>query len=98
MIGTKEKEREVSICGRFFAMMTWYLRMYFVVTEHLVKIDFLDLFGGITMKDSLNEVQKKLLNASQGQSSTKYWCYANHIDYSKWNNHQRHKANEPLFT
>jgi hypothetical protein len=39
--------------GRFFAMMSWKLRLDFMVTEHLIKRDFLDLFRGITMKDSL---------------------------------------------
>jgi hypothetical protein len=56
-------------------MMSWKLQLYFVVTEHLIKRDFLDLFPGITMKDSLN--------ASQGQASDSHWCYTNHVDYEK---------------
>jgi len=78
-------------------MMSWNLRLYFVVTEYLIKRDFLDLFPGITMKDSLNEVQKKLINASQGQASDTHWCYTNHIDYEKWNNHQRYESTAPVF-
>jgi hypothetical protein len=66
--------------------MSWNLRLYFVVKEHLIKRDFLDLFPGITMKDSLNEDQKKIINASQGQASDSHWCYTNHIDYENWNN------------
>jgi hypothetical protein len=58
IIGLRAKERESKIDGRFFAMMSWNLRLYFVVTEYLIKRDFLDLFPGITMKDSLNEIQK----------------------------------------
>jgi Mononegavirales RNA dependent RNA polymerase len=69
IIGLRAKERESKVEDRFFAMMLWNLRLYFVVTEYLIKRDFLGLFPGITMKDTLNEVQKKILNASQGQGS-----------------------------
>jgi Mononegavirales RNA dependent RNA polymerase len=50
------------------------------------------------MKDTLNEVQKQILNASQGQGSDSHWCYTNHIDYEKWNNHQRYESTAPVFT
>jgi hypothetical protein len=98
VIGLKEKEREVNLYGRYFALMTWYLRLYFVVTEYLIKRDFLDLFPGITMKDSLNEVQKKLMESAQGQGAEGQWCFTNHIDYEKWNNHQRYASTAPIFT
>ena len=52
-----KRERESKAEGRFIAMMSWKLRLYFVVTEHLIKRD---TFPAITMKDSLNEVQKKV--------------------------------------
>ncbi len=65
IIGLRAKERESKVEGRFFAMMFWNLRLYFVVTEYLIKRDFLDLFSGITMKDSLDEVQKKIINKHQ---------------------------------
>jgi hypothetical protein len=97
IIGLQAKERESKVEGRFFAMMSWNLRLYFVVKEYLIKRDFLGLFPGITMRDTLNEVQKKILNASQGQGSESHWCYTNHIDYEKWNNHQRYEATAPVF-
>ncbi len=59
IIGLRAKEHESKVEGRSFAMMSWNLGLYFVVTEYLFKRDFLDLFSGITIKDSLNEVQKK---------------------------------------
>lgn len=98
IIAIKEKERENKVEGRYYAMMSWFLRLYFVLTEHLIKRDFLDLFPGITMKDSLNEVQKKLLNSSHGQNSSTHWSFSNHIDYEKWNNHQRYESTAPIFT
>jgi Mononegavirales RNA dependent RNA polymerase len=50
------------------------------------------------MRDTLNEVQKKILNASQGQGSESHWCYTNQIDYEKWNNHQRYSSTASVFT
>ena len=37
MIGLKPKERELKIEGRYFGLMTWKIREYFVITEHLIK-------------------------------------------------------------
>jgi Mononegavirales RNA dependent RNA polymerase len=79
-------------------MMSGNLRLYFSVTEYLIKRDILGLFLGVTMKDTFNEVQKKILNASQGQGSDSHWCYTNHIDYEKWNNHQRYESTALVFT
>lgn len=100
VIGLKGKEREIKLKGRFFTLMSWKLREYFVVTEYLIKSFFVPLFHGLTMADDLNTVIKKLMDNSSGQGSDNYEniCIANHIDYTKWNNHQRHKANEPVFT
>jgi len=98
IIGLRFKEYESKAEGRFFAMMSWNLRLYFVVTENLIKRDFLDLFPGITMKDSLNEVSNKIIKTSQGQASDSHCCYTNRIDYEKWNNHQRYKFTAPVFT
>ncbi len=98
IIGLRAKERESKVEGWFFAMMSWKLQLYFVVTEHLIKRDFLDLFPGITVKDSFNEVHKKIINACQGQASESHCCYTNHMDYEKWNNHQRYESTATVFT
>lgn len=99
VIGLKAKERELKIKGRFFSLMSWRLREYFVVTEYLIKTHFVPLFKGLTMADDLNTVVKKLMDNSNGQGLDTYdnICIANHIDYEKWNNHQRHEANGPVF-
>jgi hypothetical protein len=70
IIGLRAKERESKVEGRFFAMMSWNLRLYFVVTEYLIKRDFLGLFPGIMMKDTLNQVQKNILNAFKDNVQT----------------------------
>ncbi len=36
IIGLRSKEHESKVEGRFFAMMSWNLRLYFVVTEYLI--------------------------------------------------------------
>ncbi|XP_030758027.1 uncharacterized protein LOC115883759 [Sitophilus oryzae] len=36
-------------------------------------------------------------STGQGFDSYEHICVANHIDYTKWNNHQRHAANSPVF-
>ncbi len=36
IIGLRAKERDSKVEGRFFAMMSWNLRLYFVVTEYLI--------------------------------------------------------------
>ncbi|APG78684.1 RNA-dependent RNA polymerase [Hubei lepidoptera virus 2] len=100
VIGLRGKEREIKRIGRFFALMSWKLRDYFVITEYLIKLHFVPLFSGLTMADDLNTVVKKMLDTSNGQGLDvyDYITMANHIDYEKWNNHQRGEANNPVFT
>ncbi|AEJ07650.1 putative RNA-dependent RNA polymerase [Oak-Vale virus] len=99
IIGLKAKERELKIIGRYFALMSWLLRTYFVLTELLIKEHFIPLFDGITMADDLKNVIGKMISRSDGQGRDDYKevTYANHMDYSKWNNHQRGKINNPTF-
>nr|AJG39213.1 RNA-dependent RNA polymerase [Wuhan Louse Fly Virus 11] len=99
IIGLKAKERELKKDGRFFSLMSWKLREYFVVTEYLIKTHFVPLFKGLTMADDMTEVMKKMLDSSSGQGMPDYSsvCIANHIDYEKWNNHQRADSNKHVF-
>ncbi|AJR28526.1 polymerase [Carajas virus] len=99
IIGLKGKERELKLAGRFFSLMSWKLREYFVITEYLIKTHFVPLFKGLTMADDLTSVIKKMLDSSSGQGIDDYSsvCFANHIDYEKWNNHQRKESNGPVF-
>ncbi|KAH6941978.1 hypothetical protein HPB50_026275 [Hyalomma asiaticum] len=99
IIGLKPKEREVKNEGRFFALMSWKLREYFVITEYLIKKYYLPLFGALTIADDYVTVVKKLLSSSSGQGLSDYSRvnYSNHLDYSAWNNHQRKEATDPVF-
>ncbi|UAX43327.1 polymerase [Bangoran virus] len=99
IIGLKAKEREMKRIGRFFSLMSWELREYFVFTEYLIKEHFVPLFHGLTMADDLQSVIKKMLDNSQGQGRSDYQfiSIANHIDYEKWNNHQRKESNVHVF-
>lgn len=98
VIGLVSKEREMKVMGRFFALMSWKLREYFVLTEYLIKEHYIPLFKGLTMADSLTTVTQKMWKASAGQSKTRgSFTITNSIDYSKWNNHQRAEATDPVF-
>lgn len=59
--GLKAKERELKNYGRFYSLMSWTMRTYFVVTEYLIKKHFVPLFSCLTMADDLNTITKKLL-------------------------------------
>lgn len=99
IIGLKGKEREMKELGRFFALMSWQMREYFVFTEYLIKTHFVPLFDGLTMADDQVTVIKKLLQSSGGQDLFDYIeiGIANHLDYQKWNNHQRFQATYYVF-
>ncbi|APG78735.1 RNA-dependent RNA polymerase [Hubei diptera virus 9] len=99
VIGLKEKERELKTAGRFFSLMSWKLREYFVITEYLIKTFYVPLFYGLTMADDLVTVMRKMLETSSGQGLDNYDVIylANHIDYEKWNNHQRQASTGPVF-
>uniref|UniRef100_A0AB38Z1Q4 Replicase n=1 Tax=Corixo rhabdovirus 2 TaxID=3078403 RepID=A0AB38Z1Q4_9RHAB len=102
VIGLKAKEREIKDIGRFFALMSWALREYFVITEYLIKEFYIKLFKGLTMADDLNTVIEKMMQSTDSQGNIEVGEFenltiSNHIDYSKWNNHQRAKGNDPVF-
>ncbi|AJR28326.1 polymerase [Kamese virus] len=99
IIGLRAKEREMKRIGRFFSLMSWELREYFVYTEYLIKEFFVPLFKGLTMADDLQEVVKKMLEnvSGQGLDTYEFISIANHIDYEKWNNHQRYESNCYIF-
>nr|QTJ62263.1 RNA-dependent RNA polymerase [Bactrocera tryoni rhabdovirus 1] len=99
IIGLKAKEREIKPDGRFFSLMSWKLRDYFVFTEYLIKTHYVPLFYELTMADDLTTVMKKMMENASGQGLDSYdeITIANHIDYEKWNNHQRKESNEPIF-
>lgn len=99
VIGLRAKERELKLLGRYFALMAWDLREYFVSTEYLIKKHYVPMFEGLTMADDMTTVTKKLLDCTVNHGRPDYGqiCFSNHIDYSKWNNYQSKEANEHVF-
>ena len=85
--------------GRFFCLMSEEIRNYFVLTELLIKKHLLPLFSSITMADSMNELTKKMMSQTikQGASDYSEISISNHLDYEKWNNHQRYESTAPVF-
>ncbi|AGO44084.1 L [Niakha virus] len=100
IIGLRAKERELKNKGRFFALMSWRLREYFVVTEYLIKKHYIPLFKGLTMADDLNTVIEKMIQSTSGhdrEDSRRLVTVCNHLDYEKWNNNQRDESNHAVF-
>lgn len=100
ILGLKAKERELKEEGRYFCLMSSEARDYFVFTEYLIKKDFLPLFDDITMSDSLHTLMQKMKQRAKGQGVGDYSqiTFANHLDYEKWNNHQRYESTEAVFS
>ncbi|UJY53556.1 L protein [Mundri virus] len=98
-IGLKPKEREEKIIGRYFSLMTWNMRNYFVFTEHIIKQHIVPLFSGLTMADDLQRLLEKIMLNSEGQgiATYEYITITNSIDYTKWNNLQREESTKPVF-
>ena len=69
--------------GRFYSLMSWDLRDYFVFTEYLVKTYTLPLFDSLTMGDDQTSVLQKMLRVAIGQGYSNYLIItlANHVDY-----------------
>lgn len=85
--------------GRYFSLMSWKIREYFVMTEYLLKLHVVPLFKGLTMADDQTTLIKKMVinSGGQGYNNYEFIGIANHIDYQKWNNHQRKLSTNPVF-
>ncbi|WPV62738.1 MAG: RNA-dependent RNA polymerase [Wufeng shrew rhabdovirus 8] len=100
IIGLKGKERELKVEGRFFSLMSFKLRLYFVATEWMLGKYILPLFTEITMMDSGPELMRKLSDYTRGSYNPcdrKTVTFSIHLDYSKWNAHQRYESTAPVF-
>ena len=100
VIGLSAKEREGTPAGRFFSLTSWKLRQYFVFTGLIIKDSFLPAFSGLTMADDQTSSTQKLIVTTLGQRCKNYEkvTIANNLDYPKWNNHQRGKYVNPVFS
>ncbi|DAZ85331.1 TPA_asm: protein L [Allium angulosum virus 1] len=96
IIGMYEKEREIKVKARMFSLMSEKMRYYFVLTEEMIANFILPYFPQITMKDSMNVLQKKLWKASGKRSGNVLDPNIN-IDFEKWNLNMREELTKPLF-
>nr|DAZ87913.1 TPA_asm: hypothetical protein [Microrhabdovirus] len=98
VIGLRAKEREENDAGRFFALMSYNLRSYFVSTEWLLSTFILPLFPSITMTHNMQEMQEKFLTLTDPQQNTDNLAtFFIHLDYEKWNWHQRDASTRSVF-
>nr|DAZ87982.1 TPA_asm: hypothetical protein [Schistorhabdovirus] len=99
VIGLKAKERELKLEGRYFALMTLKMRIYFVATEWLISKYILPIFPEITMGDSFIKLQKKIFDITRSQHENERGTinFVISLDYEKWNAHQRFESTAPVF-
>nr|QUF98544.1 RNA-dependent RNA polymerase [Dichorhavirus orchidaceae] len=99
IIGLYPKERELKMEARFFALMSFQMRLYFTITEHMANDNLLDYFPMVTMSDSMLELNKKLDTLSRKQVTKKEGVvhYVVNIDFRKWNQQMREEMTVPMF-
>ncbi|DBA36910.1 TPA_asm: L [Lonas gammacytorhabdovirus 1] len=106
IIGLYQKEREVNMTPRMFALMSHSIRNYIVTTESMLSDDILPAFPSITMTNSLLSLQKKIYSVSHKQAqnsiSKGFQTYKDvtiivNIDFEKWNLNFRKETTFPLF-
>lgn len=100
VIGLKPKEREVNTRGRMFSLMSFNMRAYVVATEWLIAKYILPVFPEVTMLNSLTDLMEKFSSLAQRPTSDRQSGQVKfniHLDYTKWNNHQRHLSTAPVF-
>ncbi|APG78710.1 RNA-dependent RNA polymerase [Hubei rhabdo-like virus 1] len=94
-VGVKEKERELKIEARLFGMMTFFKRMYIVLTEALLAEHILPYFPEITMVDDEISLDKKRLNFNSKRYKGRSLFTS--LDFQKWNSYMREFETRGLF-
>nr|WNK15274.1 MAG: RNA-dependent RNA polymerase [Dichorhavirus sp. 'monocotyledonae'] len=99
IIGLYPKERELKLEARYFSLMSFNMRLYFTITEHLANDNLLEYFPMVTMSDSMLDLQKKLDSLSKKQVANKSGVvhYVVNIDFRKWNQQMREEMTIHLF-
>ncbi|DBA36568.1 TPA_asm: L [Picris trirhavirus 1] len=103
IIGVYPKEREENIKPRLFALMSFELRLYVVVTEEMLSDNILDYFPQITMTHSQLDLTKSIFTATRHQSTSYSKKVSNLVtisismDFEKWNIKMRKAATYRTF-
>ncbi|MGV4398126.1 hypothetical protein, partial [Pandoraea pneumonica] len=97
--GLREKEKEISIYGRFFGMLPIEKRLYVVVTEAMLAEHLLPYFPEITM--TFNQVQLRNLIQKETRKlrvhSDEILTTVTNMDFVKWNSNMREQETSHLF-
>ncbi|BAI79332.1 L protein [rice transitory yellowing virus] len=98
IIGLFPKERELKIMARFFALLSFKMRLYFTATEELLGSKLLRYFPQITMSSNLLDMQEKMSSMSRDlESQNKSVTYVINMDFVKWNQQMRESTCEGVF-
>lgn len=98
IIGLFPKERELKISARFFALMSFMMRVYFTATESLLGDKVLKYFPQITMSLNLLDMQKKMAEMSKlTEEQEAKITYVINMDFIKWNQQMRLSICEYIF-
>ncbi|DBA36550.1 TPA_asm: L [Erysimum trirhavirus 1] len=103
IIGVYPKEREENIKPRLFALMSFELRLYVVVTEEMLSDNILGYFPQITMTHSQLDLTKNIFTATRHQSTEYSKKMSNLVtisismDFEKWNIKMRKSATYRVF-
>lgn len=103
IIGVYPKEREENLKPRLFALMSFELRLYVVVTEEMLSDNILGYFPQITMTHSQLELTKSIFTATRHQSTEYSKKLSNLVtislsmDFEKWNIKMRKSATFRVF-
>lgn len=101
IIGQVSKERELKLEPRMFSLMTFPVRLYFVLTEAMIAKSILPYFKEITITYKDLELKKRLINLTrdQARSPGKRKCtyITINMDFEKWNHNMRDRLVRPIF-
>ncbi|AVV48080.1 probable RNA-dependent RNA polymerase [Wheat yellow striate virus] len=99
IIGLFPKERELKILARFFALLSFNMRLYFTSTEELLGSKLLKYFPQITMSSNLLEMQEKMASMSKElRTQNRSVTYVINMDFVKWNQQMRESTCRGVFT
>nr|AZB50438.1 L protein [Rice stripe mosaic virus] len=100
IIGLYPKEREENMVPRMFALMSFDMRAFSVVSESMIADHIIPHIEGVTMTKSMLALQKEMIistksQASSTQSDSITFCL--NIDFEKWNLNFRRWMTEGVF-
>ncbi|QRW41824.1 MAG: RNA-dependent RNA polymerase [Elisy virus] len=99
VIGLREKERELSLTGRFFGLLPIEKRIYVVVTEAMIAEELLHYVPEITMTYNQVKLREHIQRATKRlkTSEENTVTVVTNMDFVKWNSNMREEETQLLF-